>query len=373
MTQIYLNQAGTSWPKPEPVRAAVADAMTAPPEEWAGRIADEHAEVAAAFGITDPSRLLLTPGCSSALAVAISDHEWASGDRIVVSGLEHHGLFGPVQRLAARGVEAVVAPRTASASIALEAVEDELRRGGVRLVAATAACNVTGELLPVAELVALAHRYDALCLIDAAQVAGWSPLDVAVLGADLLAFAGHKGPHAPSGIGGLYVAPGVSMNAPNAACEIPVVGTGQPCAPMPGYCDVGSIDRPALAGLRAGLRWVFDSQRIHRLRHARELIARLADGLRSLPGVKLHGPPEPERRMATLALTIGGRTPGGIAAALSARGVIVSAGHQCAPLAHQTLGTAPDGVVRLSAGPANTEDDIDRTVEAMRTILAQPG
>ena len=85
MRVVYLNQAGTSWPKPAPVQAAVAEALSAPPETWADRLELQHAEVSRAFGVSDPDRLLLTPGATSALAAAISDHPWESGDRVVVS------------------------------------------------------------------------------------------------------------------------------------------------------------------------------------------------------------------------------------------------------------------------------------------------
>ena len=103
------------------------------------------------------------------------------------------------------------------------------------LLAMTAASNVTGELLPIASLVELARRHGAAALIDAAQIAGWIDLDLPRLGADFVAFAGHKGPQAPWGIGGLYVSPRLAW-------------------PAPGYCDVGSVDRCALAGLAAFLR-----------------------------------------------------------------------------------------------------------------------
>ena len=196
MPVIYLNQAGTSWPKPAPVQTAVAEALAAPPETWAQRFASDHTEVCRAFGVADESRLLLTPGATSAISVALTDHPWCSGDRVVISGLEHHALHRPALQLAARGVEVIVAPRTPDEPIDLEALEALLRRGGVRLVAMNAASNVTGEILPIDDIVTLAREHGALSLIDAAQIAGWIPLDIDRLGADLLAFAGHKGPQA---------------------------------------------------------------------------------------------------------------------------------------------------------------------------------
>lgn len=366
---IYLNQAGTSWPKPAVVQQAMTEAMAAPPETWSLRLEALHREVCRHFGVSDPSRMLLTPGATSALAVALADHPWERGDRVVISGLEHHALHRPAQQLAVAGVEVVVVPPSASSPVCLETLENELRRGKVRLVAMTAACNVTGELLPLEAITALARQYGALSLIDAAQIAGWLPIDAARFGADLFAFAGHKGPRGPWGIGGLYVAPHVSMASPRAVCELPQKGSATPCAPMAGPCDVGSINLSALAGLAAGLRSLTGPEEADRLQRARRMAARLADAVCTKNGVSLHGSMSPEARMPTVALTFRDRSPQEVAVALAARGVIASAGLQCAPLAHETLGTAPTGVLRLSVGASNDDDEITQAIEALTQVV----
>ncbi len=142
-----------------------------------------------------------------------------------------------------------------------------------------------------------------------------------------------------------------------------------PRGSRPGYCDVGSVDRAALAGLVAGLRWLESPERGDRLAVARERTARIAAALAGLAGVILHGPMQPEARMPTLALNVEGRSAPELAAALAARGVQASGGQQCAPLAHETLGTAPDGVLRLSVGPSNTDRDVDTAIEAIRDAI----
>ncbi len=367
---IYLNHAGTSWPKPEPVQRAVAHALAEAPETWAARLEARHLEVCRAFGVRDPARLLLTPGATSALSVAVSDHAWEAGDRIVVSGFEHHALYRPVVQLGARGVGVVVLPRAADAPVDLEQLEAELRRGPVRLVAMTAACNVTGERLPIESVVSLARRYGALSLIDGAQVAGWLPIDLAVLGADLWTFTGHKGPQAPWGIGGLFVAPGVVLQSPEARCEIPREGTASECSPMPGYCDVGSVDRSALAGLVAGLRWLEAPERRDRLARAQAQVSVLRDALGDRADVTFHGAAEGANAMPSLALTASGHSSADLVRGLAERGIIASGGIQCAPLAHETLGTAPDGVLRLSFGPMNGDTDAEAAAHALHEILS---
>lgn len=138
---------------------------------------------------------------------------------------------------------------------------------------------------------------------------------------------------------------------------------------MPGYCDLGSVNRAALAGLLAGLRWLSDSGRGDRLELARGRVAQLQNLVRSFPGVALHGTSAVEDRMPTLALTVNGLSPRAMADELATRGVIASGGLQCAPLAHQSLGTSPEGVLRLSLGPSNTDDDVVSVAEALRECL----
>lgn len=366
---IYANQAGTSWPKPATVRAAVQDALAAPIDEWPDRFESQHAEVASAFGVADPARLLLTPGATTALSVALLDFPWQAGDRLLISGLEHHALHRPAAQLVARGVALTAIPPGDGEPVALDALRAELARGGVRLVAMTAASNVTGDRLPVREIVSLAHEFEAMVLIDAAQLAGWLPLDVRELGPDLLAFTGHKGPHGPWGIGGLYVAEHVTMASPAASCELPTAES-QPCAPMPGYCDVGSVDRAALAGLVAGLRWLAEPAQSDRLERAQGQALALCDELDDLESVTVHGFTPASSRLPFVAFTSSARGVGEIEAALYDRGIVVAAGTQCAPLAHETLGTAPGGVVRISFGPGNAGGDERVVANAVREILA---
>ncbi len=365
---IYLNQAGTSWPKPSPVEAAVASALQADPADWPEQFQKAHAQIAAFFHISDPSRLLLTPGGTSALAVAVADHLWSAGDRVLTSGLEHHALHRPLLKLTEQGVRLEVLPRTDSEPVVLAALAKALSDGGVRLVALSAASNVTGELLPVAEAIELAHRYGALVCVDAAQVAGWWDLDVVALGADLLAFTGHKALNGPWGIGGLYVSPEVAMNSPAASCEVQPGQLPSRCSTLPGYCDTGSVDRLALAGLAAAVGWLQEPEQANRLARCREMARSLAQAAQAIPQVTVHGSTQ-QAGLPTVALTVEGRQPADLAAAFSAVGIIVSAGLQCAPLAHQTLGTDPNGVVRLSIGLSNQEDQIHAVVEMLPSIL----
>ncbi|MEM6957636.1 MAG: aminotransferase class V-fold PLP-dependent enzyme [Myxococcota bacterium] len=354
---VYLNHAGTSWPKPGRVQDAMANALRLPLEDWPASFALHHQAVARWLGVGDRSRLLLTPGCTSALAVALADFPFRPGERVLCGSFEHEALARPLQRLNERGVEVVAVPTGTDACVDLERYERELE-SGARLVACAWANNITGELAPVESIVALAHAHGAQVLLDAAQVAGILPIDVASLNVDLLAFAGHKGPQAPWGIGGLYVAPGVPMACGDGVCTL-----GEPARSMPGYCDVGSVDRIALAGLAAGIEWL--DARPERLSLQRHSIAQLAQAAHH-PALQTLGPSDPVRRVPTLALAHAERSGPELAARLRARGLMAAGGLMCAPAAHATLGTEKRGVLRLSVGPAITEDDVNYAKSVLR-------
>jgi selenocysteine lyase/cysteine desulfurase len=252
-----------------------------------------------------------------------------------------------------------------------EDLSRQLRTAPARLVAMTHASNVCGTILPIAEAARLAHQNGALILVDAAQTAGVLPIDVAGSGIDLLAFPGHKGLLGPTGTGGLYVAPGLQLT------PLRQGGTGtrseqehHPKA-MPEALEPGTVNTTGIAGLGAALRVLQARPPGTSRNHEAVLTARLLDGLKGLPGLHIHGPADPARQVAVVSITIDGWEPVDLAAALdSAFGIAVRPGLHCAPAAHHTLGTLPQGTVRLSPGPYTTDEDIDQTLTALRELAA---
>ena len=367
MQTIYLNHAGTSWPKPPPVVAATGSTFHAEPARWPELFAAAH-ETAADFFHVEPSRLLLTPSCTAALQLAVQDHSWRPGDRVLTSHFEHHALQRSLVKLEDLGVVVTALPYSDEEPIPLDALEAELKRGSVRLLALTAACNVTGRLLPISEATALAHRFGALALIDGAQIAGWWDLDVAALEADLFTFAGHKGPQAPWGVGGLYVRPELPMKCPAAVCDIAEL-QARPAAVMPGYCDAGSANLAAVAGLAAACQWLATPAQQGRLQTARDLAASFTESVRQMPRVTVHHDTPMETKVPTVAISVAGATSTDLADQLRVQGLIASAGFQCAPQAHRALGTTESGALRFSFGPSNQTGDVHRAVEMLDQLL----
>lgn len=365
MPAVYLNHAGTSWPKPAAVTAAAQEAAQAEPEDWA-ELFDRSTQAVARFFHVDPQRLLLTPGCTAALHVAVFDLPWQPGDRVITSRFEHHALHRNLTRLQSQGVDVVTIPPAKTELLDLNVLEAELAKAPTRLVAITAACNVTGRLLPVEAAIQIAHEFDALVLIDGAQIAGWWDLDVGKWGADFFTFAGHKGPQALHGIGGLYVAPDTPMQCSAAVCEIGA--TADQAYRMPGYCDVGSVNLPALASLAAGCRWLSQPAQKDRLHRARKLAARFTEAVGRLPNSILYHDTDFDGRMPTVAFRIADRSAAEVQSQLAERGVIAAAGLQCAPQAHQTLGTERSGVVRCSFGLTNDAKQVEAAVVALQHV-----
>lgn len=378
---IYLDNAATSYPKAPGVGAAMARFI----EESAGNpgrsghrlavaagsvVADTRRRVATLIGAADPSRVVFTLNATDAINQAL----WGllrPGDRVVCTSIEHNAVARPLHALGERGVEVERVPCGPDGSLDLADLEAALRWEPARLVVVCHASNVTGTILPVDEAARLAHEHGAAILVDAAQTAGVLPIDVAASAIDLLAFPGHKGLLGPTGTGALYVAPGIALSS------IRQGGTGtrseeerQP-AELPEALEAGTVNTVGIAGLGAALGYL-EAQPPGRIRdHELAMTAMLLDGLQEIPGLRIHGPANPGRQVATVSITLEGWEPIDLGAALdSAFEIAVRPGLHCAPLAHRTIGTYPRGTVRLSPGCFTSGDDVTAACSALRSLAA---
>jgi selenocysteine lyase/cysteine desulfurase len=324
-------------------------------------------KIAAFLGVDDPKRLAFVPGCTYACNIALQALEWKAGDRILMSGLEHNAVSRPVRLVSERHkVDFACAPYAPGNPMDLGWVEAELKRGGVRLVAAVMASNVTGEILPYRELRELTRKYGTLLMLDAAQAGGVLPISIRELQPDFCVFAGHKGLYGPTGVGLLYVAPGLEQKL------FVVGGTGKDSGKvemsrkMPDQFEVGTHNAMSLAGLEAGVAWLRDTGVERVLAHERALTARFVEGLKKHSDIHLYGGPDLSRRLGVASVRFLGRDPKEVGGWLAERGVITRVGFHCAPLAHQTIGSHPyGGTVRFSFGWPNTEEEVDRVLDIL--------
>lgn len=374
----YLDFAATAAVRPPEVARAVHDFLTdvgASPGRGghgrsveSGRIAFRcRRAVARILGLPgDPGRMAFMMNATHALNTAIHGVV-GKGEALVITAFDHNAVLRPAHALAQdRGVDVRMVPGDASGAVDLEAAATLLE--GARLLVVNAVSNVLGTVLPLGELAALAHERGALVLVDAAQSAGHLPHDPVGLGADLVAFTGHKSLLGPQGTGGLWVAEGLDVR------PLCTGGTGgdstlrEMPAAYPDHLEAGTPNAPGLAGLLAGCTFV--AQAGVDAVHAREaaLKARLWEGLEAMAGVRVLSPPAPEGA-AIVTLNVEGLSAAEVARRLETEwGVLSRAGLQCAPEVHRMLGTHEAGALRLSLGWSSTDEDVARALEGIEAI-----
>lgn len=378
MAAIYLDNAATTYPKPDCVIDAVAGFMkdigVSTGRGAYRRALDADAMVyearktiARLFGVL-PSRVVFTPGVTWALNLALKGLVPPTG-RVVTTAIEHNAVWRPLCALRARGVSvSTVAPDPDG----VVSVADMIAAIGpdTSLVTMIHASNVTGAIQPVAEVAQHCRSLGVPLLIDAAQTAGCLPMDSLGLGDCLIAFAGHKSLLGPQGTGGLFVPTGCGLT--------PLIegGTGEDSRSetqpesLPERLESGTPNLPGIVGLAAGAGWV-QQRGVDAIRsHERELSAYTRDALAQIPGITVHGPTDADKRVGVLSFSVPGTPPGDVAYLLDRDwGIMVRAGLHCSPCCHRALGTDAEGTVRIGIGPFTTVADIDALADALSTIV----
>jgi cysteine desulfurase family protein len=379
---IYLDNAATSWPKPPEVIQAIASYLEVaggnPGRSGhrlslaAGRIVyDTREAVAMLFNAPDPLRVVFTMNATHALNIVL--HGFLKpGDRVVTTSMEHNSVMRPLRARERDGVAVAVAQCEKDGTLPLERFAAALS-GSARLAVVTHASNVTGTLLPIRALAELAHSAGALLLVDAAQTAGAVPVDMQAMDIDFLACSGHKGLLGPPGTGCLVLGPGVDTSQIKPLMQ---GGTGsrseheeQP-EDLPDKFESGTPNGAGIAGLGAGVHWVL-ARGVEALRaHEMVMAGNLLEGLKNIPGVRIFGPMETTDRVATIAFTVEGRRVSEIGWRLDEEyGVLCRVGLHCAPAAHHTIGTFPEGAIRLAPGPFTNQADVKTALNAIQRIV----
>jgi len=380
LASVYLDNAATTYPKPEAVYTAMdrfaREVGGSPGRSGHHRSLEAGREVllareavASLFGIADPSRVVFTKNATEALNLVIQG-VLARGGHALITSMEHNSVWRPLEALARAGKASYSIVACDPDGMLDPARLEESLLPSTRLVVCTHASNVTGCLLPVADIAALCAEHGIPLLVDAAQTAGRYELDPESTGIQYLAFTGHKELFGPQGTGGLYIAPGWDIE------PLLYGGTGsrsessvQPDF-FPDRCESGTLNAMGLAGLRAGIEFVSEKSLADIRRHEGELFERLLGGLLPLPGAVLYGPTEWERRVGLVSFNIEGLTSSEVASRLDqAYGVCVRSGLHCAPLAHRTMGTLENGAVRAGFSYMNRAEDVDRLLEALGDIV----
>lgn len=377
---IYLDNAATTLHKPPQVEQAMLDALRTAGNP--GRGAHEptlHASrlvyaarcaAAKLLNAPDPSCIAFTANATQALNTALGGL-FRPGDHIITTVCEHNSVLRPLYRLRENGMSLSFTTANEKGRLQYDQWEGFLRPE-TRALVVTGASNVTGNGTDLARAAEFAHRHGLLLIVDAAQTAGELPLNVQVLGIDVLCFTGHKALLGPQGTGGLYVRPGLSVR------PLVVGGSGvhsfdeQHPAQMPTALEAGTLNVPGLAGLCAGVEWIL-AQGVETLaRREQALTVLFYERIRDLPNVKIYGDPEMTPRAPIVSLNIGDEDSARIADILwEEYGICVRAGAHCAPLMHKALGTAEQGTVRFSFSHFNTEAEVLQAAAAVRELAQE--
>jgi len=378
---IYFDNAATSWPKPPGVIEAMSDFINeigANPGRSGHQMAVESSRVVYAaremvstlFNGPDPLRVIFGKNITEAINLFLLGF-LKRGDHVITSGMEHNAVMRPLRALEYQGVQVSVVPCTSEGGLESQNVEKAIQEN-TSLIVINHGSNVTGTLMPIAEIGKIARKHSLLFLVDTAQTAGAYPIDMVDMNIDLLAFTGHKSLLGPMGTGGLVIGSRVDVSKIE-----PLIrgGTGSRSEEefqpefIPDKFESGTQNAVGLAGLIEGVKFI-QQEGIKTIRkHEIDLISHLKEGLNEITGVVLYAPRHSEDQTATLSFNISGKSPSEVGLILDDDfGILSRVGLHCAPAAHKTIGTFPTGSVRFGLGIFNSHREVDDAINAVKKI-----
>ena len=381
MDYIYLDNASTSFPKAPTVATAMSDYITnrgininrgsyALAYDVEDIIYTTRQRLNTLFNGHDPSHVIFTQNVTMSLNMVIKGL-LKSGDHVLVSSMEHNAVMRPLTQLLDKGITFDTIPCDSTGFIQMDSIEPLIRPNTVALII-NHASNVCGTIQPLESIGPICKAHNLQFIVDAAQTAGVIPIDVKACHIDALCFTGHKGLLGPQGIGGIILTKEMAQTL------TPLIagGTGSfshlETLPthMPDAFESGTLNLPGIIGLNEGLAYI-ESQGMENI-HNHELVLTQSflEGLQSIDVVNIVGKQNIQDRTAVVSITIDGMDPANIAYELeSTYHIMTRVGLHCAPRAHQTLRTYPEGTVRFSFGYANTHKDVESALSALNTIV----
>ena len=379
---IYLDNSATSYPKPQEVYDFMKEFYQSHgvnPGRSGFDKALEAEEVVHStrkllmnlFNGTDPNHLTFSYNATDSLNMVIQGMV-SKGDHVITSNVEHNSVLRPLYHKKHDGeIELTYVPFNKNGYIDPDDVKKAFKKN-TRLVIINHASNIIGTIQPIKEIGKYSREAGIYFAVDASQSAGAVPIDVEAMNIDLLVFTGHKCLMGPTGIGGSYIGEDVPIKGTRFG------GTGVRSAhpfhleEFPYRMEAGTLNTVGVAGLYAGVKWVQKEgmEKIHK--RELELWDRLRRGFQEIDGVTTYCADDTENQNAVLSINIEGWVAGDAGTMLDVDyNIAARTGLQCAPLVHVQLGTDKiHGTVRFSVGPFNTEEHIDKAIEAVREIAS---
>lgn len=370
---MYLNNAATTYPKPQCVTDAHTAALSAPPagqfrSSGQGRGKDVFTgcreNLGRLLGIGSPERIYFTSGATDSLNQLFHGME-RRGKKILVTQTEHNSVLRPLYNGMAAGAEVEILPCDKYGQVSPEVFEERISPEAGLLVL-NHCSNVTGMIQDAARFGEIAEKHGVLFMLDASQSAGCIPIDCDGWHVDALVFTGHKGLFGPQGTG-LLLCGGEQV--------VPLMqgGTGSESIRqqmpdfLPDHLEAGTHNVAGIAGLLEGLRFVERRGTQAILSHEQGLIHTLADCLSQIPNVEIFF--SPEHQAGVLSLRAGNRDCEELGELLGEGGYALRAGLHCAPYAHETAGTLETGTLRASVSPFNTEQEMFRFADELARLV----
>lgn len=383
MSKIYLDNGSTSFPKAPGVGKAMADFIEKVgvnigrggyEEAYSAAevVLDTREKLCRLFHFDRPENVIFQSGITAAMNVLLKGL-LKPGDRVLTTSMEHNAVMRPLRQLEKAGVEVVLIPCRGDGTLDFEALID-LATPGTRALVMTHASNMCGTVMPVKEVAEYCQTLGIWTIVDCAQTAGILPIDMEDWGVDAIAFAGHKGLLGPQGIGGFLI-------TDDLAAEVdPLLsgGTGSishlETVPefLPDRFEPGTQNLPGIFGLHAALTYL-EQTGIDAIReHEMACTARLLEGLSRLKGIRIVGRTQLTGRTAVVSVEFLHMDNADAAFLLEDKyGIMTRCGLHCAPRAHMTVGTFPQGTVRFAPGRETTVAEIDAAIAAVKEILGE--
>lgn len=379
--KIYFDNGSTSWPKAPGVQEAVSEllkngAFNINRGNYAGAyevesvVLETRDQLVQLFHGTDSRNVIFTPGITYSLNYFIKGF-LKNGDHVLVSGLEHNAVMRPLEQMKLAGVDYDFVPVDEEGNLDPEDLRERIRIN-TKAVIMTHASNVCGTVVPIREIGSICKEYGLFFAVDTAQSAGTLPVDMQECQIDFLAFTAHKGLLGPQGIGGFLISERLDKKMEPYIAG----GTGSKSDSllMPDYLpdkyESGTMNLPGIIGLHASLDYIREQglKAIHDKKM--ELTEYFLKEMKKIPQVRIVGKKGVQDRVAVVSLDF--LTIDNAVAAFELEqesGVMTRVGLHCAPVAHQSLHTFPQGTVRFAFGASNTVSEIDRCVEGIQKIL----
>lgn len=380
---IYLDNASTSFHKPDCVFTAVMEAMHQAGNSGRGSsgeameasrlIFDTRCRIAEMFEADGPECVAFTSNATEALNTALFGvlHPGDGPVHAIATEMDHNSVLRPLYALEKKGLELTVLPADIKGRISLTDMEAAIRPE-TRVIVCTHASNLTGNRNDIHAIGEIAKKHDILFIADAAQTAGVFPISMKKDQIDILCFSGHKGLMGPQGTGVICVRPGVKVE------PLKVGGSGiltfqkEHPSDMPEALEAGTLNSHGIAGLRAALGWIQETG-IDRIRQReQDLMMRFYEQVKKISGVTVYGDFSQKDRSPVVTLNIMGMGSSELSMILGEDyGISTRSGGHCAPLMHQALGTEKTGAVRFSFSCFNTEEEVDEAARAVKEIAEE--